>query len=83
MTTPEDDQFNDLMHRVVRITLEFAEKINEVLDSENNITESNMLYATSAKRIAKDCSRIIVRNNMDESVYYYNIVSSLTNISEA
>lgn len=83
VTIPEDDQFNDLFNRMIRITIEFAEKINRILNEDDDVTESNMLYATSVGRIANYCRRIIVRGGIEDSVYYHRIISSMREISDS
>lgn len=81
VSNPENEEFYNLFKRTFRLSLQFGEKINRVLQEEEEITETTMLHAKSITKLANYCQRIIVKEEMKDSLFYYQILDSLVLIS--
>jgi hypothetical protein len=81
ISIPEDEQFYNLFNRLYKITIEYSQKVFYLSKNIDDITDSGPLHASSISRIAKYSKRIIVKGNIQNSIYYYNLTESLLKIS--
>jgi phosphate uptake regulator len=81
ISNPEIEQFDNLFRRVFRITIEYANKIEVIIQNKEEMTHSCILHETSINRISNYCKRIIIKEKRKNACFYYAIIEELNNIT--
>jgi phosphate uptake regulator len=81
ISNPEIEQFDNLFRRVFRITIEYANKIETILQNKDELTHSCILHEVSVNRISNYCKRIIIKEKRKNACFFYSIIEELNNIT--
>jgi len=83
ISNPEIEQFDNLFRRVFRITIEYSNKIEVIIQNKDEMTHSCILHEVSINRISNYCKRIIIKEKCKNACFYYNIIEELNNITRS
>jgi phosphate uptake regulator len=81
ISNPETEQFNSLFRRVFRITIEYANRIEIIMQNKEEMTHSCVLHEVSINRISNYCKRIIIKDRCKNACFFYAIIEELNNIT--
>ncbi|MFW6230730.1 MAG: hypothetical protein ACOC32_01770 [Nanoarchaeota archaeon] len=84
VSIPEKNQFDNLVRRLFLITIEYAEKIYEILSSpDDEVTQTHLLHKASIDRIANFCQRIIAETAAElDTPFRFAVVVITTSIAD-
>lgn len=83
ISNPEVEQFDNLFRRVFRITIEYSNKIEVIIQNKKEMTHSCILHEISINRISNYCKRIIIKEKRKNACFYYAIIEELNNITRS
>lgn len=83
ISNPEIEQFDNLFRRVFRITIEYANKIEIIIQNKEEMTHSCILHEVSINRISNYCKRIIIKEKQKNACFFYVIIEELNNITRS
>jgi len=81
ISNPEIEQFDNLFRRVFRITIEYSNKIEVIIQNKEEMTHSCILHEVSINRISNYCKRIIIKEKRKNACFFYAIIEELNNIT--
>ncbi len=81
ISNPNEDQLSNLFRRVFRITIEYSNKIESIINNTEEITRSCLIHETSVNRIANYCKRIIIKEKNQNACFLYAIIEELTTLA--
>jgi hypothetical protein len=81
ISNPEIEQFDNLFRRVFRITIEYSNKIETIMQNREEMTHSCTLHEISINRISNYCKRIIIKEKRQNASFFYAIIEELNNIT--
>jgi phosphate uptake regulator len=83
ISNPEIEQFDNLFRRVFRITIEYSNKIDVIIQKKEEMTHSIILHEISINRISNYCKRIIVKEKRKNACFFYAIIEELNTITRS
>lgn len=83
ISNPSSEQFHNLYRKIFRIAIEYARKVQDILEDRHNLTMSTFLHEESIRKISNYCRRIIMIDNKRKSPYEYTIIENLCAISSS
>jgi len=83
ISNPEIEQFDNLFRRVFRITIEYSNKIEIIMQNKEEMTHSCILHEVSINRISNYCKRIIIKEKRQNASFFYAIIEELNNITRS
>jgi phosphate uptake regulator len=81
ISNPEIEQFDNLFRRVFRITIEYSNKIEIIMQNKEEMTHSCILHEVSINRISNYCNRIIIKEKRKNACFFYAIIEELNNLT--
>lgn len=70
-------EFSNTLRKVFRITNEYFNKINSILNDDDDITENCYIHEESIKKLSGYCKRIMFKQNHKNTCHIYMILENL------
>jgi phosphate uptake regulator len=83
ISNPEGEEFDTLFRRLFWIAIEYTNRIDSIINKQEDITHSILLHENSICRISNYCRRIIVKERKSDSPFLYSILKDMNTIAQS
>lgn len=77
----KEDQLYTLINRISKLLMEYSQKILNMLEHKNSLTITALMHPKSINKLSIYSKKIVVKNNLKNGVYYYNLLKNIEKIT--